>query len=408
MGNMLGGLQTGLTIQGMAQAQKQKVLTAQRDETMRADLATLGQNPSVNAIQSAILKYPELENHFKPIIENMSAREKDEAISVGSRVYAAVHNKDFSSADKILDLQIEAYKNNGREAESQSMVQIKDLLAKNPSTAMTTIGLFLASSMGREKFAENFERFEKLDPSIKKIQAETNKSVGDETRAANSALTDKAAKEAATKKVLSDIGVDEAKMNMLPESVQKLVNENVEDSLVADADSKRTLDLASRIETGISSDSGGLSSKGWSALKTASGFEGTEEQLKTEYNVLRSKITMSNLPPGVATDKDVALAMSGTPGPDARPSTLASFLRGVSKLRAYDSRLAQAKSIWFNENKHLGKAKGEIEIFGTKSKPNETFIEFTKRAGGDFIVPTGDNRVTELNEKDVDSFLDTL
>jgi hypothetical protein len=190
MGNMLGGLQTGLTIQGMAQAQKQKVLTAQRDETMRADLATLGQNPSVNAIQSAILKYPELENHFKPIIENMSAREKDEAISVGSRVYAAVHNKDFSSADKILDLQIEAYKNNGREAESQSMVQIKDLLAKNPSTAMTTIGLFLASSMGREKFAENFERLEKLDSSINKTQAETNKLVGDETRASDSAGTE--------------------------------------------------------------------------------------------------------------------------------------------------------------------------------------------------------------------------
>jgi hypothetical protein len=190
MGNMLGGLQTGLTIQGMAQAQKQKALTAQRDETMRADLATLGQNPSVNAIQSAILKYPELENHFKPIIENMSAREKDEAISVGSRVYAAVRNKDFSSADKILDLQIEAYKNKGREADSQSMVQIKDLLAKNPSVAMTTIGLFLASSMGHEKFAENFERLEKLDSSINKTQAETNKLVGDETRASDSAGTE--------------------------------------------------------------------------------------------------------------------------------------------------------------------------------------------------------------------------
>jgi hypothetical protein len=190
-----------------------------------------------------------------------------------------------------------------------------------------------------------------------------------------------------------------AQVSELPAPVQKLVNDNVEASLTADADSKRTLDLASRIETGIASDSGGLLSKGWSALKTASGFEGTEEQLKTEYNVLRSKITMSNLPPGVATDKDVALAMSGTPGPDARPATLASFLRGVSKLRAYDSRLAQAKSIWFTENKHLGKAKGPIEIFGTKSKKDETFIEFSKRAGDAFTVPTGANNAPPPGSK---------
>lgn len=69
-------------------------------------------------------------------------------------------------------------------------------------------------------------------------------------------------------------------------------------------------------------------------LKGMLGTENDVTQLRTEYEQLRISNVVQNLPPGVASDKDVALVLKGWPGSNADPAYISAFLRGMQKLRA--------------------------------------------------------------------------
>ena len=58
--------------------------------------------------------------------------------------------------------------------------------------------------------------------------------------------------------------------------------------------------------------------------------------LKQEFRELKNAEVISKLPPGVASDKDIAIAREGWPGPNVSPAYLAAFLRGMQKIRVLD------------------------------------------------------------------------
>lgn len=67
--------------------------------------------------------------------------------------------------------------------------------------------------------------------------------------------------------------------------------------------------------------------------QTISGKQGDLDKLKTEYNALKNEQVIKNLPPGVASDRDIAIAQEGWPPANANAEYLASFLRGVQKMQ---------------------------------------------------------------------------
>lgn len=71
-------------------------------------------------------------------------------------------------------------------------------------------------------------------------------------------------------------------------------------------------------------------------MKSMLGSEDAVTQLRTEYEQLRTQNVIQDLPPGVASDRDVAIVMKGWPTGVADPAHIASFLRGMQKLRAID------------------------------------------------------------------------
>jgi hypothetical protein len=85
------------------------------------------------------------------------------------------------------------------------------------------------------------------------------------------------------------------------------------------------------------------------------------------------------LPPGAASDKDVALAMAGFPPDTADAATMASFLRGMSKLSTYTAVTENAKAEWVNSVGHLGKAKSDINIDGVNVPAGSTFTDFARQ-----------------------------
>lgn len=330
--------------------------------------------PTKEGFVKLSINRPNVVQAMKPILDSMNENEKTTAFTTMIKASTALDNKQPEIAERVLDEAKAAYGNAGNQKQVKLIDDLKEQMKANPQNAKALFTMYstaLSPEFGSMQSAQL-----KQQQGLNQANLEANKTIAETNE-----------KLATTAKINSDI-------KMLPPAVQKLVDDNVEKSISEKDDSLRTADLANRIETGIKS--GGVVAKGWSALKNISGFEGTEEQLKTEYNALRSKITMSALPPGPATDKDIILAMSGTPDTNASPETIASFLRGVSKLRAYESKLSEAKSVWFENNKGLGKSPKEIEIFGLKSKPNETFIQFKDRVGKDLLVPTQTPQAQEV------------
>lgn len=64
------------------------------------------------------------------------------------------------------------------------------------------------------------------------------------------------------------------------------------------------------------------------------GTQGGEQIAKANFDSLKASVIADNLPPGAASDKDVALALKGYPNTSYNAEQLSSFLRGQAKLAA--------------------------------------------------------------------------
>jgi hypothetical protein len=171
------------------------------------------------------------------------------------------------------------------------------------------------------------------------------------------------------------------KLNEVPADVRKLVNESATLAAASKQSANQMNDLAKRIE-----DLGGYgaaSRLGEFAKKTF-GAEGYETSLRQEYTRLRNQAGIKSLPPGPATDKDIALAMKGFPEDTSNSKSIASFLRGMAKLQEIDAASNNAKTDWLAQNNGALTRAGKTFIAGDYTvKPGETFNDFNARVVSD-------------------------
>jgi hypothetical protein len=164
--------------------------------------------------------------------------------------------------------------------------------------------------------------------------------------------------------------------NLDPSSI-KIVNDSAIASASLEQAAGKTLDLATKIEQagGVS----GVMARASEAYKSTFGNQDFVTQLRNEYTRLRNSAAIKALPPGVATDKDIELALKGIPPETANAATQASFLRGMAKMQQYEAATESAKSEWVNANNNLGRAKSDIEIGGIRVPKGTTFPEFARQ-----------------------------
>lgn len=96
------------------------------------------------------------------------------------------------------------------------------------------------------------------------------------------------------------------------------------------------------------------------------GNQGDVELLRTEFNSLKNSIVLNQLPPGAASDKDVALAMKGWPDEYYNAEAIASFLRGQAKLAAIAAEKENEKAKYLRDNK--GDSAGFLDHWRKKIK----------------------------------------
>lgn len=109
-------------------------------------------------------------------------------------------------------------------------------------------------------------------------------------------------------------------------------------------------DLATRYEQTPTLSSGRAGSIAeW--LKEQTGTQDAASLLRKDWAAVKASEVVKNLPPGAASDADIAMALAGFLPNNANPKSVASFLRGVAKLAKINGEYQSFKADYLSQNK---------------------------------------------------------
>lgn len=123
-------------------------------------------------------------------------------------------------------------------------------------------------------------------------------------------------------------------------------------ALDARRNSNQYANLAERLEK---SDMSSGFAAGWSEwAKKVTGSEDGDTLLRKKAIQLRNNAAIQNLPPGVASDKDIEIVMSGFLSDNANPQTVAQYMRGLAKLESYMADYHEFEAEYLSEDPKRG------------------------------------------------------
>ncbi|HEY8878273.1 MAG TPA: hypothetical protein VIN03_11955 [Roseateles sp.] len=184
----LQGYQVGSAIQAnqIQQAQQQAALAQQQQ--MRADLAQLSANPTPQGISAAVIKYPQLSEHFKRANDMLTTQQQDAQSKALLPIYFAAQSGNTDVAkQKLLD-RAAALENSGMAGDAKEARDMASLIDLNPKGATVMLGGYLAHTLGPEKFIENFGKLgteqraaDQAPGALRKVNADASAAESDAT-----------------------------------------------------------------------------------------------------------------------------------------------------------------------------------------------------------------------------------
>lgn len=186
----------------------------------------------------------------------------------------------------------------------------------------------------------------------------------------------------------------------LSAGLQTLVDKSVTDSVAAAGTASQMRSLAQQAKQ--AQWSGGTATQWNETFKSLIGGEDAQTRLITQIQGVLSKEVLSNLPPGPATDNDVALAQKAVMKATANPQELAQALEAAARIQDKAAAIQQAKADFISENGGLGKAKRDIVLSDGLTIPaGTTYSDVLKSAAKNASVVWEQHpklgRVTELD-----------
>lgn len=136
-------------------------------------------------------------------------------------------------------------------------------------------------------------------------------------------------------------------------------------------------DLAAQFDQGVQ---GGVISGSWGEyFKDLTGNQDWKTELRKDFAQVRATEVVRNLPPGAASDADIAMALKPFPSDNASGEQVAAFLRGLSKLSAYNEQFNTFKADYISEN---GSERGMVDAWKKYAKANDVKPETPQRTLG--------------------------
>ena len=359
----------------------------------------------------------------KDVAENMRAsfkalteQEQQQKLLTGGQVFAALRSGDAETASALLLRQAGAARNSGDEIAAKAAENAAELAAIAPDQAELYVGTSMSVLPGGKEFLENVAKqqatqFEaQLQPSkLSKAQSDALKSdfeakiagvkaefAPEQERAElnvkkasssnmYSQITDRAKRLGLDERKFADesarawttLGLEQAKISQLPEPVRKEIDTYVVKAGEAATDASRMRDLAKRYREEVAV--GGVRASVGEFFARATGRTDAISDIRSEYARLRNTQVLKNLPPGPASDKDIAFAAKGFPDENANPEQVASFLTGFAKIRELEAKQNEARAAWTSNFRGLGNATADADVGGIPVRAGEKFNDFVQR-----------------------------
>lgn len=369
---------------------------------------------------------------LKGVLESQSETQQMQSFTLPAQIYSAYLQNDNKTVKSLFDTQILANEQSGKADVAQALRAAYQAYEVNPNMGIAlVVGPLMATASGRtlleqtEKRAKAPVEFAQADAQrreaiAKAIQQEVaaefapwvaaqelSRKTSDAIKAASDArFADDLARSNINKgnwdieNLKSQIAaraqqlkLDEANIKSqiaerfaktqdlifgIPEGARKPINDAYVQGAAAKQQETQFNSLASRI-TNIGTAWGRLGSfNEW--LARSMGSENAVTELRQEYTRLRNNAAIQSLPPGPATDRDIQLALSGFPTETGNPQVIASFLRGVAKMKGIESATENAKAEWLANNRGLLSRATTTFVAGDyRVQPGETFADLTKR-----------------------------
>ena len=162
MEQAMQGVQNAVQMKGAFD--KQKLLQQQQADAlqMKSDLAGLAslENPTPQDFQAVMLKWPSLAENLKTPYEALTEQQAAGKRTNALNIYAALDAGQSDVARGILQRQLEAANNSGNQTEADTAQALLQQIDIDPKIARTTAGLYLASTMGVDKFGDTWTKLQ--------------------------------------------------------------------------------------------------------------------------------------------------------------------------------------------------------------------------------------------------------
>ncbi|OWQ83601.1 hypothetical protein CDN99_26080 [Roseateles aquatilis] len=406
----LQGYQAGAAIRNDEFQQQQQQVALQQQQMLQKAYTTLATNPNPTAADYSklmLLDPKSSEGIQRAWTARNDAQQKAFVADLGQYGAALVNGQPQIVVD-MLNRKADAIENTagGPTDESRSTRDLAKVAGANPEFALGKVLALLNGNENGKAVAESLLKMQTRPDEVRKVAADADTAEAEakirtaaaavapqteaqklQTGAWNNANTRSQIEERAARlgldkdRLTSDMQLKLTELNQrfgqLPDDTRTLVNNSTLGAVSSEQAVQQYQQLAAQIDQLGGSWGAGSGAKEW--LKRATGSEDTISALKREYTRMASQGVIKLLPPGPASDKDIENAKAGIPDANASPEVLASYLRGMSKLSAYDAVLNNAKAEWAGEVRHLGKTPKDIEIDGIKVPAGTTFNDFARK-----------------------------
>ena len=168
--------------------------------------------------------------------------------------------------------------------------------------------------------------------------------------------------------------------------------------------------LASRLEANADNMSSGIKADIESFSKEIFGTQDYESLLRAQVEDARAQVAVSNLPPGVASDADVALVLRGTLPSSADARMQARFLRGIAKIekakadsisdmQLYADRSKDKSLIGYETYRQKKLASETLDFLSTKSEQKTAIGMTYKEVMDDMIEVIDSGNAYEIDKE---------
>lgn len=404
--SLMQGIQSGAAIQAMRAKQQEQEQAKALQEQYRQDLQGALNNPTQQTWAAMIAKYPGQREAFSKSAELYGKDKAQNEFWQGMEVSNALENGAPEIAREKLTEIVTARKNSGQPAGIYEQVltaldngNIKGAQgATNMALSMLDPDNFQKALQNRVKSATTGSEIAKAGAEAKKLGAEATQAQLEAGQTPERLQLEAAKGRAEIRNIDSQVneraqrlGLDRDKLqsdvemklyefgkneNKLDGDGRKLVNDAVISSVTAGQVAGQMEDLAQRLDAAGGGYGAAAKASEW--LKEATGNQDYMTELRKEYVRIKNSQAIKMLPPGPATDKDIALAMSGFPSETSDAKTISSFLRGMAKMNNLTAATDTAKAEWVNSVGSLGRTKSDIVVDGIKVPAGMSFMDFTK------------------------------